>query len=161
MLQVLNRDSHAHSNKYAKMIRIYEGDKENRDCIEHTFGIWLTICKTLMKISTVPFWEAIKYVPTVSRQVALTESSQLIKSFSYEVHQCPSECTRLKQNNVYFSNSCKLCRKYQTDSSHLKNLLQNPDRNRDNYGTRIVAIFNIQWPRMVIEYSRVIIQHSK
>ena len=34
MLQVLNRDSHVYSNRYAKMI----GDKENPDCIERIFG---------------------------------------------------------------------------------------------------------------------------
>ena len=33
LLQVLNTESQAHSNRYAKMIGIYEGDKENRDCI--------------------------------------------------------------------------------------------------------------------------------
>ena len=38
MLQVLNTDSHVHSNRYAKMIDIYEGDKANRDCIESIFG---------------------------------------------------------------------------------------------------------------------------
>ena len=38
MLQVLNRDSHVHSDRYAKMIGIYEGDKENRDCIECIFS---------------------------------------------------------------------------------------------------------------------------
>ena len=38
MLQVLNRDPHVHSNRYAKMVGIYEGDKENRDCIERIFG---------------------------------------------------------------------------------------------------------------------------
>ena len=38
MLQVLNRDSHVHSKRYAKMIDIYESDKENRDCIERIFG---------------------------------------------------------------------------------------------------------------------------
>ena len=64
--------------------------------------------------------------------VALTESSQLIKSFLYELHQCPSECTRLNQNNVYFSNSCKLCQKYRTDSNPPQNLESNPDRNRDD-----------------------------
>ena len=37
MFQVLNRDSHVHSSRYAKMIGIYEGDKENRDSIEHIF----------------------------------------------------------------------------------------------------------------------------
>ena len=31
MLQVLNRDSHVHSNGHANMIGIYEGNKENRD----------------------------------------------------------------------------------------------------------------------------------
>ena len=38
MLQVLNRDAHVHSNRYAKMIGTYEGDKENRDCIECILG---------------------------------------------------------------------------------------------------------------------------
>ena len=38
MLQILNTDSHVHSNKYAKMVGIYEGDKENRDCIESIFN---------------------------------------------------------------------------------------------------------------------------
>ena len=38
MLQVLNRDSHVHSNRHAKIIGIYEGDKEYRDCIEGIFG---------------------------------------------------------------------------------------------------------------------------
>ena len=38
LLQVLNTESQAHSNRYAKMIGIYEGDKENRDCIEGIFG---------------------------------------------------------------------------------------------------------------------------
>ena len=38
MLQILNRDSHVHSNTFAKMIGINEGDKENRDCIECIFG---------------------------------------------------------------------------------------------------------------------------
>ena len=33
MLQVLNTDSYVHSNRYAKMMGIYEGDKENSDCI--------------------------------------------------------------------------------------------------------------------------------
>ena len=37
-LQVLNTDSHVHSNRYAKMIGIYEGDKENRVCIGSIFG---------------------------------------------------------------------------------------------------------------------------
>ena len=86
MLQVLNRDSRVHSNRYAKMIGIYEVDKENRDCLSTYSAIWLTISKTLVKISKVSFWEAIKYVPTVCQPVALTESSQLIKSFLYEVH---------------------------------------------------------------------------
>ena len=64
--------------------------------------------------------------------VALTESSQLIKSFLYEVHQCPSECTRLDKKNVYFSNSCILCQKYRTDSNPLQDLESNPHRNRDD-----------------------------
>ena len=34
MSQVLNRDSHVHSNRYAKII----GDKENPDCIQRIFG---------------------------------------------------------------------------------------------------------------------------
>ena len=38
MLQVLNRDSHVHSNRHTKLIGICEGDKENRDCIERIFG---------------------------------------------------------------------------------------------------------------------------
>ena len=55
MLQVLNRDSHD-SNRYTKMIGIYEGDKENRDCIDHIFGNLINdIQDTCEKISEVSF----------------------------------------------------------------------------------------------------------
>ena len=43
-----------------------------------------------------------------------------------------SEITRLNKNNVYFSNSCKFCRKYRTDSNLPQNLESNPNRNRDD-----------------------------
>ena len=38
MLQALNTGSYIHSNGYAKGIGIYEGDKEDRDCIGSIFG---------------------------------------------------------------------------------------------------------------------------
>ena len=57
MLQVLNRESHVHSTRYAIMIGIYEGDKENPDCIERIFGNLINDIEnlTLVKISKVYF----------------------------------------------------------------------------------------------------------
>ena len=57
MLQVLNRDSYVHSNRYAKMISIYEGDKENRD-FERIFGNLINdiqdICENIKSPSEKP-----------------------------------------------------------------------------------------------------------
>ena len=57
MLQVLNRDSYVHSNRHAKMISIYEGDKENRD-FERIFGNLINdiqdICENIKSPSEKP-----------------------------------------------------------------------------------------------------------
>ena len=48
--QVLNTTNvHTHSNRYAKLIGTYEGDKENRECIEDVFGPLIQEIQDLIK----------------------------------------------------------------------------------------------------------------
>ena len=118
MLQVLNRDSHVHSNRYSKMIDIYKGDKENRDCIERIFGNLINdiqdTCENIKSLLILRGHEICPNSASIcsSRRVQSTDKELFVcmRCISILGSQCPSEITRLNYNNVYLSNSCKLCR---------------------------------------------------
>ena len=115
------------------MISIYEGNKENCDCIESIFGNLVNnIQDTCENIKSLPL-RSHKICPnspsTCSSHIVQSTDKELLVSGA---SHCPSEITRLNRNNVNFSNSFKLCRKYRTDSNPPQNLKSNPDRNRDD-----------------------------
>ena len=111
LLQVLNTaDVHTHSNRYAKLIGIYEGDKENRECIEAVFG---PLIQEIQDVS-----KRIKDLHLKSHKVCPTKLTLIDPSLCDQQLQingasnCPAELLKIDQQNIYVSKDCKLCRKY-------------------------------------------------
>ena len=96
------------------MIGIYEGDKENRDCIEGIFGgLMKDIQDTYVNIRSLH----LKVIGSVQNpnnfKVHSTDDKLLVKGAS----KCPPELVKLDSSNVYFSPSCKLCKKQSSQSN--------------------------------------------
>ena len=105
MLQILNSDQN-HSVRAAKLIGIYEGEKENRECIEHIFGPVIKELQTFSK----NIKDYHLQCPTYSSQsynvssVNNADDFLTIKGMS----NCPSEIRRLDPSNKIKSPVCKL-----------------------------------------------------
>ena len=131
LLQVLNTESQAHSNRYSKMIGIYEGDKENRDCIEGIFGgLMKDIQDTFVKIKSLQL-QSHKICPSENPnnfKVHSTDDNLLVKAAS----KCPPELVKLDRSNVYFSRSCKLCKKQSSQSNLSSCPVVNLEYNNDD-----------------------------
>ena len=111
LLQLLNTNNlTTHSNRYAKMIGIYEGDKETRECIEAVFGSLVNeiqeTCKNIQSFHLKTY----KVCPKRFNVNRSSEECLLVPGAS----QCPPQITKLDKNNVYVSKDCNLCKRTST-----------------------------------------------
>ena len=118
LLQILNSDF-SHSVRFATLIGIYEGDKENRECMEAIFG---GIIKDVQEISN-----TISSLNLRSHQICPLLSSSMYRNTSLSkrmqrranstklpINDCknvPSEVTDMDTENKYVSKTCQHCKK--------------------------------------------------
>ena len=111
LLQVLNtNDSLVHSNRAAKMIAIYEGDKESRECIEAIFSNLIRqiqdTCENIKELHL----KSHKVCPQMSHIQLINVPPSDTKLSVKGASKCPPEIVHVDTTNLYFSQNCSLCR---------------------------------------------------
>ena len=112
------KESLVHSNRAAKMIAIYEGDKESRECIETIFsnliGQIQDTCQNIKELHL----KSHKVCPQMSHirliNVPPSDTKLSVKGAS----KCPLEIVHVDTTNLYFSQNCSLCR----DQANVSNI---------------------------------------
>ena len=116
LLQLLNADTEKqHSVRFAKLIGIFEGDKDNRECVEAIFGDLIrSVQETCNKISSLHLKNH------SDGECQVNQSS--FDTFELKGSQSlPSQLCKVDNANSYVSSKCKQC---QVMSSNATPILQ-------------------------------------